>query len=704
MQQTHAVSRWAFLAWIPVTLTALVVWPQRVMSAHSAPRTFWAACAVACGLALIPPPRPARLRITPLGLVWLLYLGWMLLSLAWSLSPRVSIERFAALLLPGFAYLLACRTRFWEHTAFWIFFCILLLVLGLFGIVEFGQHRVAAVLEGLSPAAAAGFSDFMQSLPGTTRPRITFGNRNLASLFMVLSLPFAVGFALRSRGRRGMLAWTASAAVLGLVLMVRTRGAWAGLAAAGVFAAAAKWTVLRAWPARRTVLAFAALAALIVAVWRIVPAPGIELGRKEHVGDLDAHAEDLGLRLRWSRDALRITHPLLGAGPGCYPIHATPFEPDGRVIMLHREIHNDYVQAYADMGIVGAALMIALFAVLLRQAWKGRRDPVLLAAGAAVVGLAVMQSSTFTSSKIASQVWFAGVAAIVNVRAGPRPVLERSVPRWLAWSGNGVVVAWLLLFAAGAAYSIRGDRQFRRAQNAIHSLDRLPAAQREPVMRALRREMVRLSTDVLPTIQHNLMMKHFYSRRFTGHALWLEDKPSAERFARAALALHPHDRACLRFVAHLMFEQNRPEQGAALLDRYFRAFQLDLHSDIVTALCRYHESTGHPQKAAAVRAAAEAWTVETPADPVPANRASNVRADLAFQWAACRAAERYEVYLWKTGEQTPAAPAARVKANRWQPRTALRPDTVYFWRVKAVGRGRSEQSELWFFRTAKAAE
>ena len=126
--------KWGWLFWVPIALTSLVFVPGGMMQCHYLPKTFWAATWLAIGFMFLrpvspPSSSPSALRVprsafslTPLGVTWLAYSVWILLSMIWAVQPRVSFERWLALLLPTLAYLLARRTRFWESDAFWTFF------------------------------------------------------------------------------------------------------------------------------------------------------------------------------------------------------------------------------------------------------------------------------------------------------------------------------------------------------------------------------------------------------------------------------------------------------------------------------------------------------------------------------------------------------------------------------------------------------
>jgi len=169
-RDTHEL-RWVL--WLLVSLVVLISLPG-MMSANYLPKTFWAALTIGIGFILLPPRDPRHLSITPLGSIWLVYLFWALFSALWALSPRVSFERWLALLLPAFAYLLAKRTRFWG-------------IRQILAMVQFisrssGFDRYSPVF---LPVSSVG-----KFLSRYQIPRATLGHRNYAGMYFMLVLPF----------------------------------------------------------------------------------------------------------------------------------------------------------------------------------------------------------------------------------------------------------------------------------------------------------------------------------------------------------------------------------------------------------------------------------------------------------------------------------------------------------------------------------
>ncbi|MFD4566235.1 O-antigen ligase family protein [Streptomyces sp. NPDC058467] len=95
--------------------------------------------------------------------------------------------------------------------------------------------------------------------------------------------------------------------------------------------------------------------------------------------------------LLW-HDALRLAHqnPMLGAGPGRYgdlsPTVAQSLLPDGKP-------HSAPLQQAAEQGVIGVALLAAVFCWVLYALWRSPRPtPIALTAGAALTALAAIAS------------------------------------------------------------------------------------------------------------------------------------------------------------------------------------------------------------------------------------------------------------------------------------------------------------------------
>jgi O-antigen ligase len=133
-------------------------------------------------------------------------------------------------------------------------------------------------------------------------------------------------------------------------------------------------------------------------------------------------ADWAGLRKSMALDALRMwrAHPLLGVGLGdfetAYPRYQS-FPSDYWI----DHAHNDYVEALAETGLVGALLILSALALFLRLAFQDWRKPVRSQAGwirlgAAIgcCGMLVHSLWDFNLHIPANAAWFAVLAGIAT--------------------------------------------------------------------------------------------------------------------------------------------------------------------------------------------------------------------------------------------------------------------------------------------------
>ena len=697
------------IIWLLVSLVVLACLPG-MMSGNYLPKAFWAAVTVGIGLALLPPRRPYLFTLTLLGAVWLAYLGWALLSLVWAVQPRVGFERWLALLLPTLAYLLARRTRFWESDIFWLPFSLLTLLVAGIGILQYFFPSFPIV----------------HSFPGTAVPRATLGSRNYASMYLMVISPFFLARYFRMRGWRSTLPFFAFILCLLFLLLAKTRGAWVGLLA-GLFYLLAAGGIRRIIVNRKKVLflILPALLALILAFTVGLPS-GSEKSFKGKLNFSQAAKTIVNSRQRmafWA-PCLGITDPLLGAGFGNFPIVATPYLRRPEVKTLNWEVHNDYLQAYVDLGIPGGLLFLVTFVFLFRLAWKGRGKGMILAAGASLVGIIFMQFTTFTSEKVSTQIWVVGVAALLNSLPTARAVWRIRLPAPLVQGLNYLAVLGLLLFAAAIGYTIRGDREMRKEREEIEKVlayqqvldnpDRYAASAREYVRKEGLYARLRvqnrfnwLADRVLPTMLFDANMRHISCHQFAGLAMGLKDYDAAEKFARRALDIHPTDRTSLTYLAEIALRRQDFARARVFLERGVRTFGYNPHAPyFCQTLIRLYQYEGRGPEAATIQEEMNRNLVLKPSSPSPGNRETGVSAeDLLFDWADGNAATSYDLFLWKVGEEEPEYPTmSGLKKSHGRPVKKLSPGTTYLWRVWAFGRYGEVKGDIWFFRTIEDNE
>jgi len=693
------------IIWIIVSLTVFACLPG-MMSGNYLPKTFWAALTIGLGLALVLPRRPYGFRLSLLGAAWLFYLGWALLSLGWALQSRVGFERWLALLLPTFAYLLARRLRFWESDLFWRLFCVLNGLVAIIGILQYFFPSLPLI----------------HSFPGTAVPRGTMGHRNYASMYFMVTLPFIAWYYFRARGWSTLIPFSGLILGTAFMLLAKTRGAWLSLIVGVIFFLVAGG-VRKIHQNHRRVLILAGVVFILLVVIVTVKPPAQVAGLMASKADLlktAAKILDPHARVNFWRESIGLTDPLLGAGFGNLPIIATPFAPGAKVKTLNWEVHNDYLQAYVDLGLPGLVLFCFAFVLLIVLAWKGKNRGLLLGAGVSIIGIAAMQVTTFTSEKISSQIWLAGVAAILNVAVGERTIIKFKVPGWASLGINFIFVAWLIAFSVIVGYTIRGDREFRREGEEIqkvltyqeildHPEKHLPRevdyVKKQGLYDRLRihNRLNWLSSRVMPMMLFDANMRHISCHQFAGLAMRMKEYSTAAIFARKALELHPNDLTSLAYLARIAMIEGHNNDAFEYFKQGVKTFGYNPYSPFFCVnLARFYRQRGMYIEAMQIEENLASNRVRRPADPYPPNMSKNIPVDFEFDWNDCGPEPRYELYIWETGSAAPEeATVSGITSSRVRLKEKLKSNKVYIWRVRASGRYGEELGDPWVFRTEK---
>ncbi|HWR97266.1 MAG TPA: O-antigen ligase family protein [Candidatus Methanoperedens sp.] len=210
--------------------------------------------------------------------------------------------------------------------------------------------------------------------PAVPRPPGTFYNPNFLASFLAAALLLALGALLfppsagtpRSRARARLALRLAEAGLLLVALLATgSRGGFLAFAAGlGVL------LLLRSWKIAAATLAAGAAALLVV------PNPLSERLRSLPAGDPFAFSR---LAIWKSAGAMFLDNPWLGVGLGQYEFisHRYAFPVAGhwaRYVRVAENAHSEYLQAGAELGAVGLALLLALLALLALPAARRLRD------------------------------------------------------------------------------------------------------------------------------------------------------------------------------------------------------------------------------------------------------------------------------------------------------------------------------------------
>jgi O-Antigen ligase len=245
----------------------------------------------------------------------------------------------------------------------------------------------AAVVLGALTSLGQAYGLVTTTLASLSRaPGGTFGNRNFMAHLVAIGLPVLLYLALeaRSRARFGLAGAGVALAAAALVLS-RSRAAWLGAGASGVFLAVEGLWLGRLWAERRLQrrvlqLAGAAVAGLALAIvlpnrlnWRS-DSPYLEslisvANFKEGSGR--------GRLIQYGNTLdMAVHHPLLGVGPGNWPVHypryMSPADPSfdaDDMIPTNPWPSSDWMAVASERGFVALGLLLLVGAAIAMGAW-----------------------------------------------------------------------------------------------------------------------------------------------------------------------------------------------------------------------------------------------------------------------------------------------------------------------------------------------
>ncbi|MEK7475310.1 MAG: O-antigen ligase family protein [Candidatus Coatesbacteria bacterium] len=403
---------------------------------------------------------PAAFRL-PFAAPLLAALAWGAAGMARSESPEALGLVFTPLAAAAVAALVAgvLAARPAERARLLLAFVLAHLACGLYGIVQY-----------------LGADPWTWTLDyGRGRVFATLGNPNFLAGQLALALPVlaALGVSSGSRPPDQVLRWLARAAfvaALAAFICAQTRGAWIGLAAGSVVAAAAAWQHVHARPAAIAwLVAVVAVLGLVFSVRTFNPT-GISLPA-QLASSTNLDQQSARQRFFWWRAAAELVRagPVLGQGLGNFarefPARARralgPFSDLPPAFCDHP--HDDYLFVLCEHGVIGLGLLLWLGSVWARLAWRAARGGDALGTGllAGIVALAVhaVWNMPFT---IQGTLVTAGV--LLGLSAAPRPAGTAEAPLPSArgralWLGLGLAatlaVSWrpVVLLAAQAYYN-----------------------------------------------------------------------------------------------------------------------------------------------------------------------------------------------------------------------------------------------------------
>ncbi len=328
---------------------------------------------VAAGLAGLAAIRGAR-RL-PLALVDLLLLGYLALSL---LSAVFAENHWLAFRALG----VSCSGA----AVFWTARAIARAGLGRPLVIALAAAAVIGAVTGLLQAYGVP----LPLMTATRAPGGTFGNRNFMAHLVAIALPALVILAVETRSRGRAIAGAVGTALAAAALLLsRSRAAWLGAAVPAAFLVLEGLRTAKLWDDRRhrsrfTLLGAAAAAGIALALllpntldWRS-DSPYLE----SLVGVANFREGSGRGRLIQYRNTLRMTgdHPLLGVGPGnwpvAYPLYTTPGDPaydTGDIMPTNPWPSSDWVAIASERGLPALLVLWSMVAVMLFVGWRRLR-------------------------------------------------------------------------------------------------------------------------------------------------------------------------------------------------------------------------------------------------------------------------------------------------------------------------------------------
>lgn len=246
------------------------------------------------------------------------------------------------------------------------------------------------------------FGGDIPGLANLSPPGSTFGNKNMAAQFILLTLPFPYLFLLSATDRqREILLGLAAAVVSTYLLYTGTRAAWAGgiissltlLMLFRLKLSKADFEKLKGVVARKKlsllgimifILAMNSIPPYVVRGWGVAGAPS-PVSRFATIAEIDQDSSFLN-RLAMSANTFEMfkDHPLLGVGKGnfkiVYPLYAEKRikDVDFSSEVQPREAHNDYIQILGETGIFGFFSFLWILILLAFRVWTsipGVKEP-----------------------------------------------------------------------------------------------------------------------------------------------------------------------------------------------------------------------------------------------------------------------------------------------------------------------------------------
>jgi O-antigen ligase len=250
----------------------------------------------------------------------------------------------------------------------------------------------AAVVVGAVTGLLQAYGLITTELASSTRaPGGTFGNRNFMAHLATIGLPVLILVTVEAQRRRDFALGAAGVALATAALVLsRSRAAWLGAAASGIFLAVEGLWVGRLWADRQLRRRALSLAGLAVGGLSLALALPNRLNWRSDSPYLDSLAGVANYREGSGRGRLiqydntlemAVDHPMLGVGPGNWPVHypkyMSPDDPSfdaADVIPTNPWPSSDWMAALAERGLPAALLLLSVGGSIALGAWARVRS------------------------------------------------------------------------------------------------------------------------------------------------------------------------------------------------------------------------------------------------------------------------------------------------------------------------------------------
>jgi len=460
--------------------------------------------------------------------------------------------------------------------------------------VVYGLTLVAVIESGW---AVYQFVTRAGSIWGLERPEVylnrgsgTYLCPNHLAGFLEMILPMSLAYAVAGRGR------IVTRLVLGYAALVITAGIAFSLSRAGWLAAATGLLLLLMLLARtaRQWLALGISVATVLAVGLVLylRSPSMQLRVEDLRGPIAAFKTDVRYGLYQAAFKMWQDHPWFGVGPAHYDVRFRAYRPEGWQYQLRPELaHNDYLNALADWGLIGAALIAGTLGsvgwtlgVHWRRLRRARKDqprdggetlPFVAGATAALGALMVHSAWDFNlhipANAIVAVVLLALLAA--HVRFG--------TDRYWVTAGFSLRLGLSLLLAGALAWLMVTGVRFAREQRWLREAERHPVLTREH-LQALERAFAAEPANA-DTARRIGEQYRWLSLR--GQEGYREEASLALDWFRRAATINPFDPYARTGAGACLHWLDRPEEAAQWFEA---ALSLDPNGYQTRALMGWH--------------------------------------------------------------------------------------------------------------------